>query len=74
MLIIEFQPNRVLLSLPAQWWISYKDKDEIEFKKIAVTSDILIMLLEQYGIETNDILELSKFGVNTKNIKHNIYL
>jgi len=41
------------------------------FNKICVTYEKLKLFLETYGYETNDILELKKFGIDTKYIKHN---
>lgn len=70
-MIIEFEPNRILLSCPPQWWIYYKNEDEPHFNKICVTYEKLKLFLEKYGYETNDILELKKFGIDTKDIKHN---
>lgn len=70
-MIIEFTPNEVLLSSPPQWWLYYKNEDELYFNKISVTYNQLVLFLEIYGYETNDILQLKKFGVNTQNIKHN---
>jgi len=70
-MIIEFEPNRILLSCPPQWWLYYKNKNELHFNKISVTYEKLKLFLEIYGYETNDILELKKFGIDTKDIKHN---
>jgi hypothetical protein len=70
-MIIEFEPNRILLSCPPQWWIYYKNEDEPRFNKICVTYEKLKLFLEKYGYETDDILELKKFGIDTKDIKHN---
>jgi hypothetical protein len=70
-MIIEFQPNRSLMSYPPQWWLYYKNKDEPYFNKISLTYEKLKLFLETYGYETNNILELQKFGIDTKNIKHN---
>lgn len=70
-MIIEFEPNRILLSSPAQWWLYYKIENEPHFNKISVTYQQLKIFLETYGYETNDILELNKFGIDTKTIKHN---
>ncbi len=36
-----------------------------------VTGEILKLLIEQYGYETNNIWELKKFGINTENICEN---
>ena len=33
--------------------------------------ETLKLFLEKYGLETNDILTLQKFGVNTTTVKHN---
>ena len=73
-MIIEFEPNYILLSCPPQWWLYYKTENEQHFNKISVTYQQLKIFLETYGYETNDILELNKFGIDTKNIKHNINL
>lgn len=70
-MIIEFEPNRMLLSCPSQWWLYYKTENEPHFNKISVTYEQLKIFLETYGYETNDILELNKFGIDTKNIKQN---
>jgi hypothetical protein len=70
-MIVEFEPNRTLLSCPPQWWIYYKNENEPHFNKICVTYEKLKLFLETYGYETNDILELKNFGIDTKNIKHN---
>ena len=70
-MIIEFEPYRDLISLPPQWWLYYKQEDELYFHTISVTYEKLKLFLEIYGYETNDILELSRFGIDTKNIKHN---
>ena len=64
-MIIEFEPNRILLSSPMQWWMYYKQENEFNFNKISVTYEQLKLFLETYGYETNDILELKKFGIIT---------
>jgi hypothetical protein len=69
-MIVEFEPNRILLSSPPQWWLYYKKENDQYFNKISVTYDVLKLFLEIYGYETNDIFELKKFGIDTKNIKH----
>jgi hypothetical protein len=33
---IEFEPNRILLSYPPQWWLYYKQENELDFKRISV--------------------------------------
>jgi hypothetical protein len=73
-MIIEFEPNRILLSYPPQWWLYYKQENEQYFNKISITYDKLKLFLETYGYETNDILELKKFGIDIKNLKHNVNL
>lgn len=73
-LIIEFEPNRVLLSYPPQWNVYYKHEYELNFHKITMTYDRLKAFLEMYGIETNNINELKNFNINTTNIKENIKL
>jgi hypothetical protein len=70
-MIVEFEPNRILLSSPPQWWLYYKQENEPHFNKISVTYEQLKLFLEMYGYETNDIIELKKFGVDVKNVKHN---
>lgn len=70
-MIIEFEPNIVLMSYPPQWWLNYKHENEQHFNSISVTYEKLKLFLETYGYETNDILELKKFGIDVKNIKHN---
>lgn len=70
-MIVEFQPNRILLSSPPQWWLCYKEDNEKDFHRISVTYEKLKTFLETYGYETNDILELKNFGIDTQNIKHN---
>ncbi len=73
-MIVEFEPNRILLSSPVQYWLYYKDDYETHFNKISVTYEQLKLFLETYGYETNDTPALQKFGVNTKNIKYNLQL
>lgn len=73
-MIIEFEPNSILPSNPPQWWLYYKQENEKYFNRISVTFEKLKLFLETYGYETNDILELKKFGIDTTNIKHNINL
>ena len=73
-MIIEFEPNRILLSYPPQWWLYYKQENEQNFNKISITYEKLKLFLETYGYETNDILELKNFGIDIKDIKHNINL
>lgn len=46
----------------------------MNFNKISLTYELLKIFLETYGYETNNILELNKFGVDTKHIKYNINL
>ena len=70
-MIVEFEPNRILLSYPPQWWLYYKQENEAYFNKISITYEKLKLFLETYGYETNDILELKNFGINIKDIKHN---
>jgi hypothetical protein len=70
-MIIEFQPNRILLSSPEQWLIYYKQDNDIYFNEMYLTYDKLKLFLEQYGYETNDIYLLKEFGISVKNIKQN---
>ena len=70
-MLVEFEPNRILLSYPPQWWLYYKQENEPYFNKISITYEKLKLFLETYGFETNDILELKKFGIDVENIKHN---
>ena len=70
-MIIEFEPNSILTSNPPKWWLYYREENESDFKRISVTYEKLKLFLETYGYETNDNLELNKFGIDTKNIKHN---
>ena len=57
-MIVQFEPNRILLSNPAQWWLGYKQEDEVHFHWTSVTYTTLKLFLENYGYETNDILSL----------------
>ena len=66
-MIIEFQPDCILLSNPIQWWLYYKEDNELYFTKIRLTYDKLKLFLEQYGYETNNIHVLNKFGISIKN-------
>lgn len=70
-MIVEFEPYQVLLSNSPQWWLYYKQENEQYFNKIYVNYEQLKLFLETYGYETNDILELNEFGIDTKKIKHN---
>lgn len=70
-MIIEFEPNTTMLSSPPKWWLYYKEENELNFNKISITYEQLKLFLQTYGYETNDILELEKFGVDVSNIKHN---
>jgi hypothetical protein len=70
-MLVEFEPNCILLSYPPQWWLYYKQENEPYFNKISITYEKLKLFLETYGYETNDILELKKFGIDIKDIKHN---
>jgi hypothetical protein len=70
-MIIQFEPKRILLSCPSQWWLGYKQEDEVNFHWMSVTYDKLKLFIQKYGYETNDILELRKFGIDTTYIKHN---
>jgi hypothetical protein len=72
-MIVEFEPNRMLLSSP-QWWLYYRQENEQYFNKISVNYEQLKLFLETYGYEINDILKLKKFSIDTKNITHNRYL
>lgn len=71
MVIIEFEPNSILLSYPPYWWLYYRQENEFNFQKISVTRQQLIAFLETYGYEINNLLLLKQFGVNTTNIKEN---
>ena len=73
-MIVEFDPNTVLLSYPPKWSLYYKTEYEPRVNKIYVTYEQLKIFLETHGFETNDILELKNFGIDTKNIKHNVNL
>ena len=70
-MIIEFEPNFMLASCPPKWWLYYKTENELHFNKISVTYQQLKLFLEIYGYETNNIVELTKFGIDIKNIKQN---
>lgn len=69
--IIEFEPNSILLSYPPQWWLYYKTQHEPHFHKISVSGEQLKLFIETYGYESNNIVELKKFGIDTKHIKPN---
>ena len=73
-MIIEIQPDCILLSCPPKWWLYYKDDNDLYFEKIALTYDKLKLFLEYYGYETNNIHELNKFGISVKDMKHNYKL
>lgn len=70
-MIIEFEPNTVLACVPPKYNVYYKMENEFEFKKLVMTYTQLINFLNIYGIETNNINELIKFGVDVANIKVN---
>lgn len=70
-MIIEFEPNRMLMTLPPMWRLYYKTESDTDFKMMYVTYAQLKTFLEIYGYETNDILTLNKFGINTENILYN---
>ncbi len=70
-MIIEFEPNSILLSVPSKWWLYYREDNEANFNKILVTYTQLKTFLELYGYETNNLLELQKFGINTNKIESN---
>jgi len=74
MYIIIIQPNNILLSSEPQWWLYYKNDDEIYFHKISVSYSQLKYLLEKYGYETNNIFEFNKLGINTHYINSNLLL
>jgi hypothetical protein len=73
-MIVEFEPYKILCSVPAQWWLYYRAENEFNFKKISLPYNLLKTFLETYGYETNNIDELKKFGISTQQIKHNIKL
>ena len=70
-MIVEFEPTKILTSYPPLWCLSYKQENEINFKRIFVTYEQIKLFLETYGYETNHIFELKAFGIDTTNIKHN---
>lgn len=70
-MIVEFEPNKILASNPPQWWLYYKQENEINFTAISVSQTQLVEFLETYGYETNNIELLKNFGVNVSNIKEN---
>jgi hypothetical protein len=70
-MIIEFASNKMLLSYPPQWTLYYKQPDELYFNEMTVSFEQLKLFLEKYGYETNNLLKLQKFGINTKNISYN---
>jgi hypothetical protein len=73
-MIIEFEPDRVLLSSPPLWKLYYKLDYEPSFHSILVTKERLIAFLETHGYESNQVDLLRSFGVNTCNIKWNTKL
>ena len=68
--IIEFQPNVLLLSNPPQWTVYYKNEYDIKWEKIILTYTQLKQFIEMYGmygmygIETQDIAELHNMGID----------
>lgn len=70
-MIIEFEPKMILASSPPQWWVYYREEYKTTFRKMALNFEQLKLFLETYGYETNDILELKQFGIETKQIKQN---
>ena len=55
-MIIEFEPNKILVSSPPQWWLYFKQENETYFNKISVSHEQLKLFLETYGYESNNIL------------------
>jgi len=51
-MIIEFQPNCILLSAPAQYWVYYKEDNDMYFKKMCMSQKTLILFIEHYGYES----------------------
>jgi hypothetical protein len=70
-MIIEFEPNSILACSPPKFNVYYKNNTEFIFQKIILTYEELKKFLEVYGYETNNLLELKKFGVSTNTIKEN---
>ena len=70
-MIIEIDPYKFLPSSPPLYVLYYKEDDEISFHSINVTYTQLKLFLEQYGYETNNIIELKKFGIDVQNIREN---
>jgi hypothetical protein len=70
-IIIEFEPNRILACSPPKFNVYYKNNAEFIFQKIILTYEELKYFLETYGFETNNLYELNKFGVSTNTIKEN---
>ena len=64
--IIEFQPNVLLLSNPPQWTVYYKNEYDIKWEKIILTYTQLKQFIEMYGygIETQYIAELHNMGID----------
>ena len=68
-MIIQFEPNRILLSSPSQWWLGYKQEDEVEFHWRCVTYDKLklffidkeknLAMLDKYPRVKNLFLEFN---------------
>ena len=69
-MIIEFEPNKMLLSYPPTYILYYKTEYELGWNIIHITYENLQLFLERYGYESTDILLLHKFGINTKRIKY----
>ena len=71
-MIVEFEPFiNVLACQPSKWYLYYKNDDEPYFNKILLTYPQLKLFLETYGHESNNLLELQRFGIDITNIKYN---
>jgi hypothetical protein len=72
--IIKFQPNSMLACNPPKWNIYYRFKDGSHTYKLSLNYYELKLFIEKYGIETNNVSELSKMHIDTTNIVENIKL
>jgi hypothetical protein len=71
-MIIEFQTNNVLACNPPKWKIYCKHDNDII--KLNIDYKELKLFIEKYGVESNNISELKKLHIDTKNIVENITL
>lgn len=70
-MIVEIEPYVSKACSPPKYTLWYKNDGETYYRHLCLGYFEVKQFLETYGYETNNLIELIKFGINAANIVEN---